>query len=57
MYGLCLDPEKPMGIVTEYLEYGSLKDLLSVRKVKLKFLEVVGIAQNVAEGMRVREMN
>jgi len=51
MYGLCLDPAKPMGIVVEYLEYGSLKDLLA-KKVQLKFLEVVGIAQNVAEGMK-----
>jgi hypothetical protein len=38
-------------MITEYLELGSLKDLLLVKKYKLSFLEIVKAAKDIAKGM------
>jgi serine/threonine protein kinase len=51
LYGICLEPNKPLGLVTEYLELGSLKQLLKSRK--LSYLEIVEVARDVARGIRV----
>jgi len=50
-YAMCLGPPH-IGIITEYVNYGSLKDLLVDRKVKLKFLQIVQIAKDIATGMK-----
>lgn len=39
-------------MITEYLELGSLKDLLCGKQVKLTFQEIVKIAKDIAKGMQ-----
>jgi len=51
LFGVCIDPAHPMAIVTEYLEKGSLKNLLDDKSVKLSFLQVIKIAMDIANGM------
>jgi len=46
-FGVCLDP---LGIVTEFLEMGSVKDLL--QKTKINFIQIIGICKDVVKGMK-----
>lgn len=39
-------------MITEYLELGSLKDLLCGKQVKLNFQEIVKVAKDIAKGMQ-----
>jgi len=50
-FGVCLEPNEPIGIITEFL-WGSLKDLLKQFQGKFSFPEIAGLASDVAKGMR-----
>jgi len=49
--GVCLNPKKPLAIVTEFLEMGSLKDLMK-RVPKFNYLQVTALSKDICRGMR-----
>jgi len=51
-FGVCMNPKKAMGIVTEYLELGSLKDLLDRDDIKITFLQMIFISRDIAKGVQ-----
>lgn len=53
LFGICLDSRHPIGIVTEYLELGSLNRLLANKTIQLDFIRIITIARDIAKGMRV----
>jgi len=51
VFGVCTDPNHPTSIVMEFVEGGSLKELVYDDKTKLDALTVVRMAKDVAGGM------
>jgi len=51
-YGVCIDSDnKPIAIVAEYLEKGSLRNLLEDTSTHISFLQAIGIGRDIAKGM------
>jgi len=50
--GVSRDPDKPMAIVLEFCDLGSLRDLLDSAEIKISFLEVIQIAEDIAKGVQ-----
>jgi len=50
LYGVCVEPSYPLAIVTEYLEGGSLRDLLATKEFKV--IELIKIAKDIVKGMK-----
>jgi len=52
LLGVCMEPENPLAIVTEFCELGSLRDLLDKKDTQISFLQVIKIAGDIAKGMQ-----
>jgi len=52
LIGVAKDPSRPMAIVTEYLELGSLRKLLDDPKIEINFTQVIRIAKDIARGVQ-----
>jgi len=51
LLGVCLDPDRPMAIVTEYCELGSLRKLLDDKSIDIPMTKVVDIVKDISKGM------
>lgn len=54
MLGVCVDPEFPLCIVTEYMPDGSLDNLLASSSFELNAQVALKIGYHIASGMTVR---
>eukprot|EP01118_Nematostelium_gracile_P013630 TRINITY_DN5171_c0_g1_i1.p1 TRINITY_DN5171_c0_g1~~TRINITY_DN5171_c0_g1_i1.p1 ORF type:complete len:323 (+),score=89.43 TRINITY_DN5171_c0_g1_i1:110-1078(+) len=51
-FGACVDGEgRPMAIVTEFMEKGSLRSLLDDKSTEITFLQTISIAREIAKGV------
>ena len=53
IYGICVQPSHPLGLVTEWLDLGPLKFLLQSKSGEIGKLQLIQIIRDISRGIKV----